>query len=567
MMCTSRVVSTSVLWGLLLCLAAVGAQPRIEIAPQTTTVVAGRTAILYCKVVNKGMYTVTWIKNNKIISNDGSIISTAVPSTRYSIVGDPIQGNYDLMITEVFTTENNVPFRCKLRAPPSGGEDIVSESAYLIVQHPPGEGCPQCSPDNRSTTGLQVGQQVNFSCSTERGEPAARLNWTLDETEVPAQLTESPGYIKLNFAINVDVEDDGKSFICTLTHELMPELRACEVGPFDVVYPPVETTISATPLVPKEGGTLVLVCGATANPISDIYTWYITPPSPEIGDSQASREDRPGATGSLWVLRDVAYEDEGTVVVCEARNGLGALNASFTIDVFKQTTPPPRPTPPLVVPTKAPPPATPEPKSGDSLITAPYVIILILIAAALLLLTIALVIFVVKRKKRPTQAVITVTDLDNIHADVHSLASFGGISRTGTPYLDRVDYELNRSRSHSRDMFDSVSLDSASINRSHSRDSPTHRKYSVDSLGKPLRHDHGHHEYRSPSNGSPTHRPAKRLDSSPIKERKPSDSAHSQAGRPLPKIAEPIQQNEYAELTPISARKRYNESLTFSSNP
>ncbi|XP_038047692.1 uncharacterized protein LOC119721807, partial [Patiria miniata] len=78
---------------------------------------------------------------------------------------------------------------------------------------------------------------------------------------------------------------------------------------------------------------------------------------------------------------------------------------------------------------------------------------------------------------------------------------------------------------------------------------------------------HGHHEYRSPSNGSPTHRPAKRLDSSPIKERKPSDSAHSQAGRPLPKIAEPVQQNEYAELTPISARKRYNESQMSVTSP
>ncbi|XP_038047691.1 uncharacterized protein LOC119721806 [Patiria miniata] len=400
-MCTFWVISPSVLWGLLLCLTAVEAQPRIEIAPQTTTVVAGRTAILHCKVVNKGMYTVNWIKHHGVTSR-------------------------------------------------SAGE---------------------------------------LGCSTERGEPAARLNWTLDGAELPVKLTEStPGFIELNFARNVTVADDGRSFICTLTHELLPEPRMCEVGPLDVVYPPVETTISATPLVPKEGGTLFLICGATANPMSDIsYTWYITPPSPEIGESQASRVDRPGATGNLWVLRDVAYEDEGTVVVCEARNGLGALNASFAIDVFKKTTPPPRPTPPIVVPTKAPPPATPEPKSG-SLITAPYVIILILIAAALLLLTIALVIFVVKRKKRPTQAVITVTDLDNIHADVHSLASFGGISRTGTPYLDRVDYELNRSRSHSRDMFDSVSLDSASalvnINRSHSRDSPTHRKYSVDSLGK-----------------------------------------------------------------------------------
>ncbi|XP_022089818.1 uncharacterized protein LOC110978839 [Acanthaster planci] len=565
MMDATRVVSPSVLWVLLLCLTAVAAQPRIDIAPQTTTVVARGTVILRCRVSNKGMYTVNWIKFNKVISNDDSIVPVAVPSTRYSIVGDPNQGNYSLKITDILLSDG-ASFRCQLRAPASGGEDIVSDPATLIVQHPPAEGYPQCSPDYQSFTGLQVGQQVNFFCSTERGEPAAHLNWTLDGAEIPAKLTEStPGFIGLNFARNVTTEDDGRVFICILTHDLLPEPRTCQVGPLDVIFPPVKTTIKPTPRVPKEGRTLLLVCEAFANPILDMtYTWFVTPPTPEIGERQVSRVSR--LQGSIWVLGDVTHEDEGTVVVCEARNNLGALNASFTIDVFKKTTPPPRPTPPLVVPTRGQPPVTAAPKSG--VLTTPYVIILILIAVALLLLTIALVIFVVKRKKQPSTAVITVTDLDNMHADVHSLASFGNISRHGTPYLDRVDYELNRSRSHSRDMFDSVSLDSASaLVRLQSRESPTRRKQSVDSLGKPLRYDQNHREYRSPSNGSPTHRPAKRLDSSPIKERKLSESAHSQAGRPLPKITEPVQQNEYAEVTPVAVRKKYNESQLSVTSP
>ena len=422
--------------------------------------------------------------------------------------------------------------------------DVESLPVELIVQYPPAEGYPQCFPNFGRTQGLHVGQQLKFGCSTEKGEPAAQLRWTLNGTELESDVdTSTTSFISMNFVRNITVDDHGMTFDCTLTHELLEGPRICVVGPLDVLFPPIETKITNTQPVLKVGSNLVLSCEAKSNPISMDFKWYTFPPIDPGRDLSM--------VAHVWLLSDLEAEDDGTVVTCEARNNMGALNTSFTIAVtYTLPTPPPAPkTPPQPIP------------STTTIFATPYVIILILIAVALLLLAMTLAIIAARRKKRPAPAIITVAKLDSLHADVHSLASFGNVSRHGTPYLDRVDYELNRSRSHSRDMFDTESLDSASalVMRTRSSNSPTHRKYSVDSLGKTK-----HMIYTRPSNGSPVHQSAKQVDSSPYKEHQPSESAHSQACRPLPQIAGPVQQNEYAELTPVSARKQYNESKSLS---
>ncbi|XP_071800602.1 uncharacterized protein [Asterias amurensis] len=542
---------------LMMCLMACHAVPTIDIPPRESTVRVRGSVTLTCKVMNKGLYVVSWLKQGRVISNDEAIVSSAVESSRYSIVGEPSEGNYSLRITNILLSDNDM-FKCQLRAPSGTGfRDVQSRPVTLIVQHPPAEGYPTCYPQYTEIRGLSVGTELKFGCETQIGEPAAQLLWTLNGTELESDVdSATTDFIGMEFRRNITVEDHKKIFLCTLTHELLPGPRTCEVGPLDVLFPPIEAKVESKSTSHKVGSTLLLSCNAKANPLvmpSD-YRWYTIPP---IDESKQS------PLGMVWVLSKLEAGYDGTVVICEARNSMGALNSSFTISVTKETTPPPPPTAPAR-PTL---PRITRPRSTSASANpfgTPYVIILILIAIALLMLAITLVIIAMKRKKQPA-AILTVTDLDNLHADVHSLASFGNISRHGTPYLDRVDYELGRSRSHSRDhMFDTDSLDSASalMMRGMSSDSPTHRKYSVDSLGKPLGNhtQYRDHHPRRPSNGSPVHHPsAKRLDSSPVKQRKQSDSALSQAGRPLPKIGPVVEQNEYAELTPVSARKKYNE--------
>ena len=69
---------------LMLCFVAVHAVPVIEIPPTSSTVVVRGSITLMCKVMNKGMYTVSWLKLGRVISNDRAIVSSAVDSTRYN---------------------------------------------------------------------------------------------------------------------------------------------------------------------------------------------------------------------------------------------------------------------------------------------------------------------------------------------------------------------------------------------------------------------------------------------------------------------------------------------------
>ena len=96
--------------------------------PSSTTTTTGSSVTLLCTVENKAGF-VTWLKDGDVISNDTDVIDQAL--TRFSVMGTPSDGEFNLMIVLVAATDQGT-YNCRV----SETEDnplIDSRDAVLTV--------------------------------------------------------------------------------------------------------------------------------------------------------------------------------------------------------------------------------------------------------------------------------------------------------------------------------------------------------------------------------------------------------------------------------------------------
>ena len=88
-----------------------------------------------------------------------------------------------------------------------------------------------------------------------------------------------------------------------------------------VVFAPV-VVVKQTPVIIREGDTVIVRCQVSANPPNITYQWFV-----------GAREHQPGGEPSMLVLPGVGRESHGWVVRCRASNSVGVSEASTALNI------------------------------------------------------------------------------------------------------------------------------------------------------------------------------------------------------------------------------------------
>ena len=88
-----------------------------------------------------------------------------------------------------------------------------------------------------------------------------------------------------------------------------------------VQFAPV-VSVKQTPVIIREGDTVIVRCQVTANPHNITYQWFV-----------GTREHQLGGEPGMLVLPGVGRDSHGWVVRCRASNSVGVSEASTALNV------------------------------------------------------------------------------------------------------------------------------------------------------------------------------------------------------------------------------------------
>ena len=452
--------------------------PTITQDPVNQTVQPGETVTLQCTVADKTSdYLVAWIADEQRITrtNNESLDSQHVDTSRFSLIGNWANGDYTLEIQRVNSRDAAI-YTC-LIFNEQNIEVARSNSATIAVEFPPDPSQLQCFP--KSSDYLRVGATQVIGCQSEKGNPMATLELSLDSLPVDdVTLDDSLSFTTLQYTKMIDVDDNGKTYRCDLTHKLLTEPEYCEIT-LGVVYEPMDVQIDAS--VPTVSGNVevnvgdgfYLTCDATGNPAAN-YSWTITE-----APGCSKGPDLVVVDGALHIINTPMVYN-GANITCIAKNAIGESSVSIALTVHSDnpndlcytttTDPPTRVTSTLPVekPTIAP------STDSDSSLTTLHIIIIVIAAAFLIVIIILGYMAFNKRPRDPPIQVLQVTA-----DDARSLSEGSLIfqSRHNTPDPELRGNSLSRLQSNFSTLsYDTQSIDSATaLMHLKSLDSPEYR--------------------------------------------------------------------------------------------
>lgn len=301
----------------------------IVTGPDNTTISLGDSVTFFCTVSSDVDHDtiVAWKQNDRVITEDYNV-GNQVDGARYSLTSGVVGQEYNLHITSVNTLDAGM-YTCAIQSLLNPTETIESSAtAWLSYKSAPSKDFPKCSPSEEMT--FNVGEQVSFSCRSELAVPPVQLSWLSDGGEELGAVESTQGTLLVSeFTKILTKEDNGKTFECDLSHELLTNDRSCVVGQLNVQYPPTIITLSSN--VEEEsleiGSTVTITCEADANPPSRI-SWTN---STDIPQSKIVNEN-------FLIISDVTQSLNGKVIECSAKNDLGEATSSFTLNVNQPST-------------------------------------------------------------------------------------------------------------------------------------------------------------------------------------------------------------------------------------
>ncbi|XP_030641166.1 kirre like nephrin family adhesion molecule 3, like [Chanos chanos] len=278
--------------------------------PQDQVVVAGQSVTLPCVIVGyRGM--VQWTKDGLALGGERDLPGWA----RYSLMGDPLLGEHNLVITLAELADDAV-YECQATQ-----AALRSHRAKLTVLVPPGDPVVEGGPVVR----LKAHKPHNLTCRASGAKPAAEITWYRDgemqHTAVYSKTLMEDG--KRELAVSMlplvpEDKDSGRTYTCRVLNSAAPAGRQTSVT-INVQHPP-SVTLSVQPQTAMEGAKVVFICAASANPEIISYRWSKGGvPIPEANGDR------------LEVTVDHSYFTDP--VSCEVSNSVGSTNVSTLVDV------------------------------------------------------------------------------------------------------------------------------------------------------------------------------------------------------------------------------------------
>ncbi|XP_071956047.1 uncharacterized protein [Antedon mediterranea] len=289
--------------------------------PVSTNVYDGQTVTLRC-VLQSSWTTgvVHWVKDELTEISRGSSILThpLIDYTRFSIVGDRSQGNNNLQIKNVKSSDAGL-FVCHLYDS-QGYHQAETGSALLKVLpiKPPLPGYPLC-PISIPNPG--VGDTIILRCYSVGEQPPAILTFWRGQHEEMQVERYIGSYGGVFFERQLNEDDNNSTFTCMAKGPAFkPENhKNCSVIPF---FTPTSVNVSPAIAEVPTGMTATFHCKTRAIPQVTKYRWWIWNNGWEKIIRTGGRYAIDGDGESIRIL-DINKYDNGRKVRCIARNSLG----------------------------------------------------------------------------------------------------------------------------------------------------------------------------------------------------------------------------------------------------
>lgn len=195
--------------------------PEISGYIEGETIRLGQTVTLVCTAAGGNpLATINWYRNGIKVD------------TSYTTSGRESRNTYSFLAA---TEDNNAKFRCEseneLSPVPQSAEIILS------VQFAP------ATVELRGSTEARAGEELTYECSTSNSNPAATIQWVVDNTTVASADSyneESPlgGYVThANVTVRVRPSDRNKIISCNVVNSELNDIKT-ESTMLTVIYPP-----------------------------------------------------------------------------------------------------------------------------------------------------------------------------------------------------------------------------------------------------------------------------------------------------------------------------------------
>ncbi|XP_033121855.1 cell adhesion molecule 2-like [Anneissia japonica] len=290
---------------------------------ENVRVLVGSTVTLRCSFSNKGNFDIYWFKADTMtyISFERSFYMSM---PRYRVIGNV--GEYNLQITNIQVSDEG-EYRCGYF--PANSQFRFAR-AIIVVLVKPSIGSPMCS-TRTSAPMLRPGDLVSLVCKSSGGRPPASLRWFRGEQAIGVSRITTNEVSPV-----LQPEDNGRQFVCKLSHETLNKPRTCSIVPLKIL--PV-VMVQPDALTVDVGQDASFRCNANGIPRIKKITWLINNTMVNNGmDGRIFLQDN----SFVLVIKNVTLRDDNTLVTCKATTPTGLANMDsgilFVIKDYKPST-------------------------------------------------------------------------------------------------------------------------------------------------------------------------------------------------------------------------------------
>ncbi|XP_076110620.1 cell adhesion molecule 2-like isoform X2 [Mytilus galloprovincialis] len=277
---------------------------------------------------------------NATLTTDGNYLTDRVTLT------NPTSSSTDSAVIQFsqIACEDEKEYMCQVQyAGSSGSTTSNSGVANLSVIGYPEQ--PDSEPVHISSTGIEEGNNIVFTCTGNVGKPEGKFRWvryirnyngtTIEETSYESQNTtaiEIPSNCTFHgtsqLTLKMEQLDDNAIVRCQVAYQDVLQELYQQTNPINVHYSVRNVEVTKSPNIPifTEGaGPISLSCTSDGNPfvINTGYTWY-----------KESNTNMPLGTGAIYVISNVVKTDR---YICVAQNSFNGqtfnMNNSIHIQI------------------------------------------------------------------------------------------------------------------------------------------------------------------------------------------------------------------------------------------
>ncbi|XP_070567118.1 kin of IRRE-like protein 3 [Ptychodera flava] len=290
--------------------------------------------------------SVAWYKNGLPISNNGTVYSNYVDTSRYTVdMSTSVQQSFASFHLKIETSATSADtdsgnYQCVVITVPN----VESRTARLDVYVTPQSGYLRCAigaDPNDDVFNVLAGTPISLQCRSDpTGVPAMTTHWSREgypgETFGMNTGTDTrDGSLTLSFFWTPTNQQNNAVFICTGFHPVYTINVTCQLGPFNVQYKPIVQISPSSYKITMETQVVTFTCIADANPPVTRYIWGNT------AGKKFSQQSDNVIIGSdrTWIqMINFESQDNGVYyVTCYAENNIGrSVTVIATLNIIIQ---------------------------------------------------------------------------------------------------------------------------------------------------------------------------------------------------------------------------------------